>query len=47
MSLSKKPLVYVITRECSDRSNLTVFRTLKNAEIVAFLLVARNDKPIG
>ncbi|CBE68144.1 protein of unknown function [Candidatus Methylomirabilis oxygeniifera] len=33
----------VIARERSDRSNLTIFRTLKNDEIAAVPLVARND----
>jgi hypothetical protein len=47
ISLLKRSPVYVIARECCDRSNPTVFRTLKNAEIAALPLVARNDKPIG
>ena len=41
--ISKSP-VRVIARERSDRSNLTVFRSVKYGGIAALPLVARNDE---
>jgi hypothetical protein len=41
--LPRKSPARVIARERNDRSNPTVLRTLKNAEIAALPLVAHND----